>query len=291
MHVLRPDGKFHYTNTRLHNTKYITPMITDSHLHMLFLGESLLTPDLDGKDLKEIRVIIEKRLGDNPDKIVLFKLNEDYATPTKAFLDSLSQDVPIFLVTRCGHGGYANQKIFDTYDFSEFRDSVDYDKGKVLETASSFLKSKLGRYTDVNKAFLTAAHFLLSRGYKYTHSDDLRDVEPTALPFKKTNLQVYEKVYVDNLPQLRDYYERGYFDICRAVKVFLDGSFGGRSAYVSSPYRDTGGSGLQRWTHDDLADVIKFCENNRLHLCMHAVGDRATDVIIEYERKPWLEIL
>ena len=281
MHILKSDGKFHYTNTRLHNDKYITPMITDSHLHLLFFGESLLTDNIDGKNLKEIQVIIEDKLREDPDSIVLNKLNEDYATPTKEFLDSLSTDVPIYLVTRCGHGGYANQKVFDSYDFSKFPGCVDYEKGKLLEAASGFLKSKFGRYTDTTKAFLTGADFLISKGIRYAHSDDIRDIEPAELPFKKTKLQVYEKVNVNSPLQLKEYHEKGYFNICRAVKVFLDGSFGGRSAYMSFPYKDTGGFGLRKWAEDDLADVIKFCENNGYHLCMHAIGDRAIDIIID----------
>ena len=69
MYILQKDGRFHYINTRLNNRSYITPLVTDTHLHVLGLGEKLYFPSLERKNLKEIEDIIEKLLKNNPKKL------------------------------------------------------------------------------------------------------------------------------------------------------------------------------------------------------------------------------
>ncbi len=135
MYILQKDGRFHYINTRLNNRSYITPFVTDTHLHVLGLGEKLYFPSLESKNLKEIEDIIEKLLKNNPKEIILRGWSEEFAKPSKLFLDNIANNLPIILVRRCSHLAFVNSKVLEIVDFSDCREYVDYVNGIVKEKA------------------------------------------------------------------------------------------------------------------------------------------------------------
>ena len=59
-----------------------------------------------------------------------------------------------------------------------------------------------------------------------------------------------------------------------AVKAFLDGTVGARTAHMLAPY-DDGGTGMELLTTDALADVVRRSAAMGLPVAMHAIGDAA----------------
>ena len=59
-----------------------------------------------------------------------------------------------------------------------------------------------------------------------------------------------------------------------AVKAFLDGTVGARTAHMLEPY-DDGGTGMELLSTDALADVIRRAAAVGLPVAMHAIGDAA----------------
>ncbi len=67
----------------------------------------------------------------------------------------------------------------------------------------------------------------------------------------------------------------------QGVKVFVDGSLGGRTAWLSQPYSDDPStSGVPVITEDELMDLAKRVAELGLQLAVHAIGDRALDLVL-----------
>ncbi len=69
-------------------------------------------------------------------------------------------------------------------------------------------------------------------------------------------------------------------------KFFLDGSLGGRTAALSSPYSDDpGNSGLYNWTDEALFERAGRLHEKGVQLLIHAIGDGALDQAIRLLRR------
>ncbi|BBE30045.1 hypothetical protein OSSY52_01860 [Tepiditoga spiralis] len=274
MYKLKNDGIFHYINTKVNSNKYITPLITDTHMHLLGLGEKLRNPNLEGKSLKEIKNIILNKKDEK--KIILRGWSEEFANPTKEYLDEIS-NVPVFLIRRCGHVAVINSKVFELIDFSNYEEYIDYKTGRITEQSLELVYQKLGYYTDINEDLKVAEEYLLKKGYGYIHSDDLHGIKNM---IDGDKIKIFEKVAVNNYNELIDYYNSGYFNKYKSVKVYTDGSLGGRTAYLINEYNDFNTKGEFVWDLEELKKVLIFCENNNLHLALHAIGDEAIENIL-----------
>ena len=59
------------------------------------------------------------------------------------------------------------------------------------------------------------------------------------------------------------------------AKVFADGAFGPRTAFMSSPYTDTGESGSMRIDVSELESIVRRAAEAGWPVCVHATGDAA----------------
>ncbi|SHE65796.1 hypothetical protein SAMN02745164_00881 [Marinitoga hydrogenitolerans DSM 16785] len=275
MYILDESGNFIYKSTKFNNKKYITPLITDTHMHILGFGEKLLNPDLDRIEDKKILKLIKLKLKENPAKIILRGWSKTDIDRKK--LDEISKNIPIILVRRCGHVAIVNSKVLERLNQNE--KYIVYSSGEIREKALEEVYEKFGYFSDINMAYKKAKEYLISKGYGYVHSDDLHGITKEKLPFDN-DLKIYEKVAVNNFNELKEYYNKNYFQSFKSVKVYIDGSFGGKTAYLREKYNDGKDNGILIWNSYELKRVIEFCESNDLHLCMHSIGDGATDLIL-----------
>jgi len=275
------NGKFKFISTKHNKQLFVTPLITDSHLHILGLGEKLSQPTLEKKKLSEIKSVIEEIVSKRPNKIVLRGWTEEFAIPDKDFLDSINREIPIMLVRRCGHFAVVNSKVLESIDFSDSSNYVDFEEGKIKEGAIDKFYKTFGPFTDVKNNYETSKRYLKEKGYGFVHSDDLHGISQDELPFTHDNdFFVYEKVAVKGYNELLKYYELGYFNEFKCVKIYLDGSLGARTALLLNKYTDSDTYGEELWEDTELNAVVKFCEDNGLHLAAHAIGDGAIEQIL-----------
>ncbi|AXI01348.1 amidohydrolase [Sporosarcina sp. PTS2304] len=76
------------------------------------------------------------------------------------------------------------------------------------------------------------------------------------------------------------------------VKMFADGSVSGQTALVSEPFvGKEKNSGIQMTTEEELLAGAKVAEESHTQLVIHAMGDRAIDLIVNtfHSRKGWLK--
>jgi len=283
---LSRSGKFKFVSTKHNKQIFVTPLITDSHLHILGLGEKLSQPTLERKKLSEIKSIIEEIVSKRSNKIVLRGWTEEFANPDKDFLDSINREIPIMLVRRCGHFAVVNSKVFESIDFSDSSNYVDFEEGKIKESTIDKFYKTFGPFTDVKNNYETSKKYLKNKGYGFVHSDDLHGISKDNLPFVHDNeFFVYEKVAVKDYSELSKYYELGYFNEFKCVKIYLDGSLGARTALLLNKYNDSNTYGEKLWEDTELTAVVEFCENNGLHLAAHAIGDGAIEQILRVFEK------
>lgn len=63
------------------------------------------------------------------------------------------------------------------------------------------------------------------------------------------------------------------------IKLFLDGSFGARTAALRQPYPE-GGHGRLLWEDERLAEAVRFCRERDWPIAVHAIGDQAVEQLI-----------
>jgi len=64
------------------------------------------------------------------------------------------------------------------------------------------------------------------------------------------------------------------------IKLFADGALGPQTAAMLKPYEDTSETGKLLLTADEIFDIGKLAVNNGLALAIHAIGDRANNVVL-----------
>ena len=71
-----------------------------------------------------------------------------------------------------------------------------------------------------------------------------------------------------------------------AVKIFLDGSAGGRTAWMTKPYKDEPENTGVRMLPDDVVEaIVRSCHDRGYQMACHAIGDGAIEQLITaYEK-------
>jgi predicted amidohydrolase YtcJ len=59
------------------------------------------------------------------------------------------------------------------------------------------------------------------------------------------------------------------------VKIFVDGSLGGRTAALEKPYSDAATKGMLCLSEKDLTKLVKAAQHAGFQACVHAIGDKA----------------
>jgi len=66
------------------------------------------------------------------------------------------------------------------------------------------------------------------------------------------------------------------------LKVFSDGSIGAGTAAISEPYLDNPDElGLLMWEKERLEEIVVKAHENDIQLAIHAIGDRAIDLVLD----------
>ena len=73
---------------------------------------------------------------------------------------------------------------------------------------------------------------------------------------------------------------------CIGGDLFLDGSFGSRTAALSEPYEDEIlTNGVLYYTQEEVDDFVQQAHEQGLHIALHAIGERAIDQALDaYEK-------
>lgn len=236
--------------------------------------------------------------------------NTDY--PTKEELDAVAPNNPVYLTRADGHMCWVNSKAFELAGIT--KDTPDPQGGEYLKTEDGEL---LGCVTDTamypisglipgfsieqkREALLLAQEQLFSYGLTSamnagTSVEYLNEVYKPLYENGSLKLRSYLLISLSSLESPEAEYlrttkpEGGFYDNhmdVRSVKLFSDGSLGARSAAMLEDYSDRAGhTGNNRFTDEQMYELVKLAYDNGYQMGSHAIGDAANHQLLDcYEK-------
>jgi len=300
--------------------KFVMPGLHDPHVHIEqayigdILGDQLLTFPADASSVKELQELLKEYADKNPGLQVLFAqgLPQDIfpnSSPTKAFIDEVIPNRPVFILSDTEHEGLLNSKALEMEGITATTPSPEggtIDKDSNGQPTGYFREMAAGKWTwkhypqisrEKHKLGLQATiAYLNSIGVtsvKQQHAKNpiaiaAHDLEKEGNLNSRIALSWTWRGPLEPMPieeQEKMINERGRFssDMIKTefVKFSLDGNVG-TTGYVLEPYIGTNSRGLPVFPNDDdlFAEVEKF-DTMGLGITAHATGDAANRQLID----------
>ncbi len=255
----------------------LLPGLCDAHLHLFHEARRALRVDLAGVHQRE-KVWSRLAAGTTSGPLMAVGWDEsgwdDRRFPTLVELDERFPDRPVGLVRVCGHAAVVNSLALSEIDPAA--GPIDKESGLLLEGAAV----ALGRRFPPDFDSLMAQVGRVAEGFAARGLTTITDMGALDLPRLAAALP-------PDFPLRVEYYHAGSLAdlpppddsaVARPLgrKFFLDGSIGGRSAAVSTPYVE-GGRGDLLLTDSQLLAGIDDALTADWNVALHAIGDRAFD--------------
>jgi predicted amidohydrolase YtcJ len=284
------------------------PGFLDAHTHTLagsFAMDRLLL--LGTPSMEAMVRSVDEYAAETPDEpwIVGYGwLAESVGQPDGRLIDAVVSDRPVLLVDNSGHSAVVNSAALElvgiTADTPDPEGGVigrdedgnptgflheaalslvsdraleDYDDALLAsaldETLDDFAKSGLTGVTEI----LAVPGFDIGRPWIYTE----RDVPLRVVVY----LPIFEAADVAEAAAMRGTFENERVRF-GGGKIWVDGSMGSASAWVSEPYEDSSDDyGSHYFDTDALVDILREAEAHNLHLKLHANGDAAVTATLD----------
>ncbi|QWH19654.1 amidohydrolase [Bacillus mycoides] len=287
--------------------KTMIPGLVDSHMHLIGHGERLLRLDLSNcTSYKEVLSLVQKRVEEAPKGswIIGEGWNENNFTDTKHVhvrdLDEISKEHPILLKRVCRHVTWVNSYILQEANITEAtqdpkggkigRDSLNKLTGLLYEQGQELIKHVQPEIDGVylQSALQTAISDCWQYGLVGGHTEDLNyygGFQKTYNAFshviKKMPFKAHLLVHHEVANERKEYENEHYIEF-GAMKIFSDGSFGGRTALLSEPYEDAKETnGVAIFSREELAGLVKKARDLHMPVAIHTIGDLSLEYVID----------
>jgi predicted amidohydrolase YtcJ len=299
-----------------------TPGLNDSHLHLISLG--LLTAWVDARPaaaptLEALLAAVRRRAQTlAPGQWVLARGYDQTKLdvkrhPLREELDAVSPDNPVMLVRTCGHVAICNSKALALAGITEHSPAP----------AGSLIEQQNGRLTGLlAENAMEPVHAVLPKASEDELAAAIERGGKTLLSFGITSCMDAAVGIVAGFNEIAAYHRakregrlpvrawltllgdpgRSIVAQCHAaglvsgtgddmlmtgaVKIFLDGSAGGRTAWMSKPYPGADQTtGVRMLGDNELTDLVMDYHGKGYQLACHAIGDAAIGQLISaYEQ-------
>jgi len=302
--------------------RFASPGLIDNHLHLIATGIAMGFVDATpaaAPTLGSLMQAISDRAATMPkggwvrargyDQVKL----DTGQHPTREDLDRAAPDHPVMLTRACGHVSIANSQALALAGISEVTPVPDGGvigltdgrlNGFLAENAQNLVKAAMPETTteELIDGIERAGQHLLAFGI--TSCMDAAVGHVAGFP----EIQAYEMAKLTGRLPVRvrltllgdpgvsiveDCWRAGLIggagdDMLRVggVKIFLDGSAGGRTAWMTQPYQgEPDNIGVQMLPDAVVEAVVKDCHDRGYQMVCHAIGDGAIEQLITaYEK-------
>lgn len=294
--------------------RFVMPGINDSHIHFLSGALRLSQVDLnDAPSLEEMQKRVAGFVAENPGAPWILGFGWQYSAlpggrlPTRADLDSVVRDRPVYLAAYDGHTGWANSKALELAGVTAESKFAGYGEivvdpatkqpsGVLKEGAMQLVRApipapsreqklealrrmlrlaaSLGITSIQNaggsRADLELYRELLDRGELTARVSQAISVGPQATQEDIDRIAALAREFSG--PRLR----------VGAVKLMVDGVIETHTAAMLAPYSDDpASSGRPAWTQEQLNRVVAMADRAGLQVCIHAIGDRGVRMALD----------
>ena len=291
--------------------KLVTPGFNDAHIHFVGVGLSLLQVDLNGSQtLDEARRRIAAKVKETPKGEWILGRGWDHTLwndrlPTRADLDDIAPDNPVFFQRVDGHIAWANSAAFRLAKVTKdtpnpqggeiVRDANGEPAGIVKETAQSLIDKVIPSPSPqmITKGLLLALDEAKKYGLTSLQGGEDADAMPLYVKLLNENkLTARVAIWQDFEKSVADLKkERADFDALKLdhsrlkfsmLKGYLDGSLGSRTAAMLAPYSDDPhNSGIPRRPAEEMIKMIVERDAAGFQIGLHAIGDKSNRIALD----------
>ncbi len=284
----------------------IVPGFIDSHIHFIDGGFGLASVQLrDARTPSEFIARIKAFAASAPPGTWITEGNWDHELwggelPRRDWIDSITPNIPVWVQRLDGHMGLANGAALRAAGVT--RATPDVDGGTIVRDVNGeptgILKDNatglIGRVIppptneQMQRALDAAMRFVAEQGVTSVHHmgtwSELAAFE-RAHDSGRLRTRIYAAVPLSSWERLRDTVAargRGDAWLKRGVlKAYVDGSLGSHTAAFFEPFTDAPNDrGLLVSAPDDLYAWVSGADRAGLHVAVHAIGDRAINLIL-----------
>ena len=284
----------------------VTPGLIDPHLHFRVWGlqNSYYTPFMppEVKDIPSLQNALRdfiKRLQPGDWVMGYYIGLSDKMIPTKQDLDPVSRDNPVFIMHIGGHWGTANSAAMQIAGVTNNTASPE---GGIIEKANGELTGVFYNHRamdvvriyappisqeQIKTAILDTQKVMAACGITSFHDNNVRSVEDISTYQQMTRdglLYLRNDLYLtlewpsdlDKVAQVQPMDD----DVTRfaGYKFLIDGQ--GPTSYCHEPHTGVEYR-LPTWDPDQFKEVIRNMHDTGLQICVHCIGDAATDLTLE----------
>ncbi|MBB3975517.1 hypothetical protein GGQ64_000704 [Rhizobium azooxidifex] len=302
--------------------RFASPGLIDNHLHLISTGITMGWVDATPAAAPTLATLMERlaeRAAATPkggwvrargyDQVKL----DTGRHPTREDLDRAVPDHPVLLTRACGHVAIANSLALELAGVTEATPVPDGGvigltdgrlNGLLAENAIGLIKATMPAVTteELIDGIERAGRYLLSLGITSCMDAAVGQLsgfaEIQAYEMAKVSGRLPVRVWLTLLGDpgvsiVEDSWRAGLVsgagdDMLRvgAVKIFLDGSAGGRTAWMTRPYQgEPHNLGVQMLPDAEVEAIVRSCHDRGYQMACHAIGDGAIEQLITaYEK-------
>ncbi|MGJ7038432.1 putative amidohydrolase YtcJ [Shinella sp. BE166] len=302
--------------------RFASPGLIDNHLHLIATGIAMGFVDATpaaAPTLATLMAAIAERAAATPKGGWVCARGYDQVKldtgrhPTREDLDRAAPDHPVYLTRACGHISIANSRALVLAGVDEATPVPDSGvigvtdgrlNGFLAENAQNLIKAAMPPATteELIDGIERAGRHLLSFGITSCMDAAVGHVagfaEIQAYEMAKLSGRLSVRVWLTLLGDpgvsiVEDAWRAGLLsgagdDMLRVggVKIFLDGSAGGRTAWMTKPYEgEPDNIGVQMLPDETVEAVVRDCHDRGYQMVCHAIGDGAIEQLITaYEK-------
>jgi hypothetical protein len=285
------------------------PGFVDSHAHLMGIGMRELTLNLDQvRSLKELQEALAayaaKRAGPITGRGWIETHWPEKRMPTRADIDVVVANRPVFLRRADGHAAIANTKALELGEITNEtpdppggrieRDKGGEATGMLIDAAMALVEAKLPAPTPALKreALKRGVARVAAQGWTGIHNMSVSGEEVEMLEAMATAKAVPIRVDVYlNLEDAERVLTSGPYEDAsgrirvRGIKLYADGALGSRGAALLEPYNDAPkGSGLILMPGEEMLKHLSRAKKAGAQVAVHAIGDRANRLVLDVFR-------
>jgi len=302
--------------------RFACPGLIDNHLHLVSTGIAMGWVDATPATAPTLAALtkqISDRAATTPKGGWVRARGYDQVKldigrhPTREELDAAAPDHPVLLTRACGHVSVANSMALALSGITEETPVPDGGvigltagrlNGFLAENAQNLVKAAMPEATleEVIDGIERGGKHLLSFGITSCMDAAVGHVagfaEIQAYEMAKLSGRLPVRVWLTLLGDpgvsiVEDCWRAGLIsgvgdDMLRVggVKIFLDGSAGGRTAWMTRPYEgEPDNIGVQMLPDEVVETIVKSCHDRGYQMACHAIGDGAIEQLITaYEK-------